>query len=77
MSRNLLSHNGTVQTPDIFRSFDLRISDFLDKIYVFKHLKFSILGLAPCVLKHMDILCTYPLCTGIRTRIPYKVPHVF
>ena len=34
-------------------------------------------GLAPCVLKHMDIMCTYPLYTGIRTRIPYKVPHVF
>jgi hypothetical protein len=33
-------------------------------------------GLAPCVKLHMDIImdimCTYPLCTGIRTRIPYK-----
>jgi hypothetical protein len=34
-------------------------------------------GLAPCVLKHTDIRCTHPLCTGIRTRIPYKVPRVF
>ena len=34
--------------------------------------RIAIPGFAPCVNLHMDILCTYPLCTGIRTRIPYK-----